>query len=73
LKQTSDRLHTKENNMTNMKQYLSWIRQNQQNNPEWKAANTWQNRNQTKVNEQQTKSESSLPEGTEIVEENPEE
>jgi len=33
--------------MTNMRNYLAWLQQNQQNNPEWKAANAWQNRNQT--------------------------
>lgn len=33
--------------MTDIKQYLAWIKHNQQMNPEWKAANAWQNRNQT--------------------------
>ena len=59
--------------MTNMRQYLAWLRQNQQNNPEWQAANAWQNRNQTKVNEAKKPTPNQLPEGTEIVEEKPEE
>lgn len=58
--------------MTNMRNYLAWLRQNQQNNPEWKAANAWQNRNQTPVKET-PKSDSALPEGTEVVEETPKE
>ena len=37
--------------MSNMRQYLAWIQQNQQNNPEWKAANAWQQRNQSKTDE----------------------
>ena len=59
--------------MTNMKQYLAWIKQNQQNNPEWNAANRWQNRNQTPVNPPKPQGDSKLPEGTEVVEEKPEE
>jgi len=55
-----------------MKQYLAWIKQNQQNNPEWQAANRWQNRNQTTVNSPKSQSEDKLPEGTEVVEEKPE-
>ena len=58
--------------MTNMRNYLAWLRQNQQNNPEWKAANAWQNRNQTPV-QQKTQEKSGLPDGTEVVEEKPEE
>lgn len=58
--------------MTNMRNYLAWLRQNQQNNPEWKAANAWQNRNQTPV-QQKTQEKNGLPEGTEVVEEKPEE
>lgn len=58
--------------MTNMRNYLAWLRQNQQNNPEWKAANAWQNRNQTPV-QQKTQENGGLPEGTEVVEEKPEE
>lgn len=59
--------------MTNMRQYLAWLKQNQNNNPEWQAANAWQNRNQTKVNEGKKPAPNKLPEGTEIVEEQPEE
>lgn len=59
--------------MSNMRQYLAWLQQNQQNNPEWQAANAWQNRNQTKVNEAKKTAPNQLPEGTEIVEEKPEE
>lgn len=59
--------------MTNMRQYLAWIKQNQQNNPEWRDANVWQNRNQTKVNEQNKPKTGKLPEGTEIVDETPKE
>jgi hypothetical protein len=59
--------------MANMRDYLAWVKQNQQNNPEWKAANAWQNRNQTPVNKQEQKKDSTLPEGAEIVEEKPEE
>jgi hypothetical protein len=59
--------------MTNMKQYLAWIKQNQQNNPEWQAANRWQNRNQTTVNPPKSSGEDKLPEGTEVIEEKPEE
>lgn len=59
--------------MTNMRQYLAWIQQNQKTNPEWRDANVWQNRNQTKVNEQTKTEPTKLPEGTEIVEEKPEE
>lgn len=60
--------------MTNMKNYLAWIQQNQKNNPEWQAANKWQNRNQTPV-QKTPSSENTLPEGsdTEIVDEHPEE
>lgn len=58
--------------MTNMRNYLAWLRQNQQNNPEWKAANAWQNRNQSPVKEP-PKRDSGLPEGTEVVEETPKE
>jgi hypothetical protein len=56
--------------MTNMRNYLAWLRQNQQNNPEWKAANAWQNRNQTPV-QQKTQEQNGLPEGAEVVEEQP--
>jgi hypothetical protein len=56
--------------MTNMRNYLAWLRQNQQNNPEWKAANAWQNRNQTPV-QQKPQEQSGLPEGAEVVEEQP--
>jgi len=56
-----------------MRQYLAWLKQNQINNPEWQAANAWQNRNQTKVNEDKKPAPNKLPEGTEIVEEQPEE
>jgi hypothetical protein len=59
--------------MTNMRQYLAWIKQNQQNNPEWQAANRWQNRNQTPIKNEKPKDTNGLPEGTEIVEEKPEE
>lgn len=56
-----------------MRNYLAWIKQNQQNNPEWQAANQWQNRNQSPVNKPKQQDDSKLPEGTEVVEENPEE
>jgi hypothetical protein len=59
--------------MTNMRQYLAWIKQNQQNNPEWQAANRWQNRNQTTANTPKPEESKGLPEGTEVVEETPEE
>jgi len=59
--------------MTDMRQYLAWIKQNQQNNPEWQAANRWQNRNQTPTKTQNSEKSNGLPEGTEIVEEKPEE
>ena len=59
--------------MTNMRQYLAWLQQNQKANPEWRDASVWQNRNQTKVNEQKKTEPTELPEGTEIVEEKPEE
>lgn len=55
--------------MTNMRQYLAWIQQNQKNNPEWRDATVWQNRNQTKVNE----TKKPAPEDVEVVEEKPEE
>lgn len=58
--------------MTNMRNYLAWLRQNQQNNPEWKAANAWQNRNQSPV-QQKPKENIGMPEGTEVIEEKPEE
>jgi len=55
--------------MTNMRNYLAWLQQNQQNNPEWKAANAWQNRNQTPQ-----KTEAKAEENNEeVIEENPEE
>lgn len=57
--------------MTNMRNYLAWLRQNQQNNPEWRDANRWQNRNQTPV--QPKAQDNKLPEGAEVVEEQPEE
>ena len=59
--------------MTDMRQYLAWIKQNQQNNPEWQAANRWQNRNQTPTKTQNPEKSNGLPEGTETVEEKPEE
>lgn len=43
--------------MTDMRNYLAWIKQNQENNPEWKAANKWQNRNQTPTDPQEEKKE----------------
>jgi len=55
-----------------MRQYLAWVQQNQKNNPEWRDANAWQRRNQTPVNEK-TQPARELPEGTEIVEEQPKE
>jgi hypothetical protein len=58
---------------TSHQQYLAWIKQNQQNNPEWKAANVWQNRNQSEIKPTQKKPSDKLPEGTEIVDETPEE
>jgi len=59
--------------MTNMRNYLAWVKQNQQNNPEWRDANKWQNRNQSPVNQPKPHGEDKLPEGTEVVEEKPEE
>ena len=59
--------------MTDMRQYLAWVNQQQQNNPEWRDATVWQNRNQSPVPQPKPKSQNSLPEGTEIVEEKPEE
>jgi len=56
-----------------MRNYLAWLKQNQQNNPEWQAANRWQNRNQSPVNQPKPTGESKLPEGMEVVEEKPEE
>jgi hypothetical protein len=56
-----------------MRQYLAWIKQNQQNSPEWQAANRWQNRNQTTANTPKPEESKGLPEGTEVVEETPEE
>jgi len=58
--------------MTNMRQYLAWVKQNQKNNPEWRDATVWQNRNQTPV-PQKPQPNKELPEGTEIVEEQPKE
>lgn len=37
--------------MTNIKDYMLWLKQNQENNPDWKSASKFQNRNQTKINE----------------------
>lgn len=59
--------------MTNMKDYLAWVKQNQQNNPEWRDAGRWQNRNQTPVNPPKPTQPNGLPEGTEIVDEQPKE
>jgi len=59
--------------MSDMRNYLAWVKQNQQNNPEWQAANRWQNRNQSPVNQPKPHGEDKLPEGTEVVEEKPEE
>ena len=58
--------------MTNMRNYLAWLQQNQQNNPEWKAANAWQNRNQTPLKKTEAPTEPKMPEGAEVVEETPE-
>ena len=58
--------------MTNMRQYLAWVQQNQKNNPEWRDANVWQRRNQTEIKET-PKPNTELPEGAEIVDETPEE
>jgi len=59
--------------MTDMRQYLAWVKQQQQNNPAWRDANVWQNRNQSPVKKTETKTSETLPEGAEIVEEKPEE
>jgi len=59
--------------MTDMRQYLAWVKQQQQNNPAWRDANVWQNRNQSPVSQPKPKAQNSLPEGAEIVEEKPEE
>jgi len=56
-----------------MKDYLAWVKQNQQNNPEWRDATRWQNRNQTPVNPPKPTQPNGLPEGTEIVDEQPKE
>ena len=58
--------------MTNMRQYLAWVQQNQKNNPEWRDANMWQRRNQTKIPEAPKPNTEAL-EGTEIVDETPKE
>lgn len=55
--------------MTNMRNYLAWLQQNQQNNPEWKAANAWQNRNQS-AQKTEPKVEDT---DEEVIEEKPEE
>lgn len=58
--------------MTNMRNYLAWLQQNQQNNPEWKAAKAWQERNQTPPKQAEARA-NEADDDTEIVEENPEE
>ena len=59
--------------MTNMRNYLAWIKQNQQNNPEWRDANKWQNRNQSAIPPKQGQQPQGLPEGAEVVDETPDE
>ena len=59
--------------MSNMRQYLAWVQQNQKNNPEWKAANQWQNRNQSAIPPKETQQPNGLPEGAEVVDETPDE
>lgn len=54
--------------MTNMRNYLAWLQQNQQNNPEWKAANAWQNRNQAPQKAEPKPEDRD----EEVIEENPE-
>jgi hypothetical protein len=58
--------------MTDMRQYLAWVKQQQQNNPEWRDATVWQNRNQSPVQQPKTNTKNTMPEGTEVVEEKPE-
>jgi hypothetical protein len=58
--------------MTDMRQYLAWVKQQQQNNPEWRDATVWQNRNQSPVQQPKTNIKNTMPEGTEVVEEKPE-
>jgi hypothetical protein len=36
--------------MTNIKDYMLWLQQQQTQKPEWQAAKRWQERNQTPLN-----------------------
>jgi hypothetical protein len=59
--------------MAGMRDYLLWLKQNQENTPAWRDAKHWQNRNQTPIKKEEPKPESGLPEGDQEIEETPEE
>lgn len=61
--------------MAGMRDYLLWLKQNQENTPAWRDAKRWQDRNQSPPPKQQTPEDtrSGLPDGHEQIEETPEE
>lgn len=59
--------------MAGMRDYLLWLKQNQENTPAWRDAKKWQDRNQSPLPKPTEQSQRGLPEGQEEVEEQPEE
>lgn len=59
--------------MAGMRDYLMWIKQNQENTPAWHDAKKWQDRNQSPLPKPTEQPKSGLPEGHEEVEEQPKE
>ncbi len=53
--------------MTGMKDYLLWLQQQQTQKPEWQAANKWQNRNQTPLQQPKETKKEDIEEPEETV------
>ena len=50
-----------------MKDYLLWLQQQQTQKPEWQAANKWQNRNQTPLQQPKETKKEDIEETEETV------
>jgi hypothetical protein len=59
--------------MAGMRDYLMWLKQNQENTPAWRDAKRWQDRNQTPPPNSKEHPQGGVPERHEEVEEQPEE
>lgn len=59
--------------MAGMRDYLMWLKQNQENTPAWRDAKKWQDRNQSPLPKPTEQPKGGLPEGHEEVQEQPEE